>query len=155
MSEAVDLGEIRRRAAEASSATAASGLSHDALTLELGDLWRDDARHVAAWGQWLLWDETVWRVDNRLAHMTRARAYLREIAESLPLKQADATRRLRSADTVLKVIGLARSNTAQAASVEQWDADPWLLGTPEGTVDLRTGELRPARRATTSRRRPR
>ena len=28
-----------------------------------------------------------------------------------------------------------------------WDADPWLLGTPGGTVDLRTGLLRPARQA--------
>jgi putative DNA primase/helicase len=26
-----------------------------------------------------------------------------------------------------------------------WDADPWLLGTPVGIVDLRTGQLRPAR----------
>src|SRR5262249_53784535 len=29
-----------------------------------------------------------------------------------------------------------------AATVEQWDADPWLLNTPDGVVDLRTGELR-------------
>ncbi len=27
-----------------------------------------------------------------------------------------------------------------------WDADPWLLGVPNGVVDLRTGELRPGRR---------
>jgi putative DNA primase/helicase len=40
---------------------------------------------------------------------------------------------------------LARSNPAQVATVNQWDADPWLLGTPGGTVDLRTGRLQPAR----------
>jgi putative DNA primase/helicase len=28
---------------------------------------------------------------------------------------------------------------------DQWNADPWLLGTPAGTVDLRTGQLRDAR----------
>ena len=28
--------------------------------------------------------------------------------------------------------------------MEYWDRDPWLLGTPGGTVDLRTGMLRPA-----------
>ena len=52
---------------------------------------------------------------------------------------------LRSAQTVANVIGLARSNPEQVATVAQWDADPWLLGTPGGTVDLRTGTLRPAR----------
>jgi putative DNA primase/helicase len=42
---------------------------------------------------------------------------------------------------------LARADRAHAATVEQWDADPWLLNTPGGTVDLRRGELRPHRRA--------
>ena len=27
-----------------------------------------------------------------------------------------------------------------------WDSDLWLLGTPGGTVDLRTGQINPARR---------
>src|SRR5690606_2721635 len=49
------------------------------------------------------------------------------------------------APTVAAVAGLAQSNPDQAATVEQWDADPWLLGTPGGTVDLRTGQLRAAR----------
>jgi P4 family phage/plasmid primase-like protien len=40
----------------------------------------------------------------------------------------------------------ARSNPGLAASPHQWDADPDLLGTPGGTVDLRTGELHEARR---------
>src|ERR1019366_7206444 len=33
-----------------------------------------------------------------------------------------------------------------AAVVGQWDADPWLLNTPGGAIDLRTGELRTGRR---------
>jgi putative DNA primase/helicase len=37
---------------------------------------------------------------------------------------------------------LARADRRLAASPEQFDADPWLLNTPAGTVDLRTGELR-------------
>jgi putative DNA primase/helicase len=54
-------------------------------------------------------------------------------------------RTLRRADTVAKVVSLARSNPAQVATVDTWDADPWLLGTPGGVVDLRTGKLRAAR----------
>jgi putative DNA primase/helicase len=29
-----------------------------------------------------------------------------------------------------------------AATTEQWDADLWLLNTPDGVVDLHTGRLR-------------
>ena len=32
-----------------------------------------------------------------------------------------------------------------AVTIDYWDADPWLLGTPGGTVDLQTGELRESR----------
>jgi putative DNA primase/helicase len=29
-----------------------------------------------------------------------------------------------------------------AATIDQWDVDPWLLNTPDGVVDLRTGRMR-------------
>jgi putative DNA primase/helicase len=40
---------------------------------------------------------------------------------------------------------LARSEPGIAASFRDFDADPWLLGTPGGIVDLRTGSVRPLR----------
>lgn len=30
-----------------------------------------------------------------------------------------------------------------AVSAKVWDGDPWLLGTPDGVVDLCTGHVRP------------
>lgn len=39
---------------------------------------------------------------------------------------------------------LARGDQALAVTSDVWDRDPFLLGTPGGTVDLRTGTLRPA-----------
>jgi putative DNA primase/helicase len=38
----------------------------------------------------------------------------------------------------------ARADRAFAVTSEIWDSDEYLLGTPAGTVDLRTGELREA-----------
>ena len=38
---------------------------------------------------------------------------------------------------------LARADRRLAATIDQWDADPWLLNTPDGVVDLRTGNIRP------------
>ena len=118
--------------------------THDGLALELGDRWKSDARYVHIWGRWYFWDGSIWREDNRLDHLTRTRAFLRVQADRLGPKDDALARRLRQADTVAKVAGLARSNRAQAASAGQWDADPWLLGTPTGTVDLRTGKVREA-----------
>jgi putative DNA primase/helicase len=46
---------------------------------------------------------------------------------------------------VTAVERLARSDRRLAATVDQWDRDPWLLNTPDGTIDLRTGECRPHR----------
>jgi putative DNA primase/helicase len=37
----------------------------------------------------------------------------------------------------------ARAQIEFATSNEDWDRDPWLLGTPGGVVELKTGKLRP------------
>ena len=53
--------------------------------------------------------------------------------------------KIASAKTISAVESLARSDRRLAATVDQWDADPWLLNTPDGVVDLKTGILRPHR----------
>ena len=40
---------------------------------------------------------------------------------------------------------LARADRRIAATIDQWDADPWLMNTPDGIVDLKTGSVRPHR----------
>ncbi len=149
------LEAARERREDSPPSRSRSDLSHDALALAMGEAWQN-VRYVATWGSWLFWDGTRWKVDDKLEHMTRARTFLRQEAEKL-LERARAAKdpkaaaalegmakNLRSAATVANVVTLARSNPGQVATVEQWDADPWLLGTPGGTIDLRTGELKPA-----------
>lgn len=142
-------------------------LSHDALASDMGLRSFDrDARHVAAWGKWLFWTGTHWQLDDTLDHLTRTRAHLRTRADELVQqtegraaakdaeKEGDGdrlrrwaqeqSRTMRSANTVTAVERLARSNPASVASPDAFDADRMILGTPGGTVDLRTGELRDA-----------
>jgi putative DNA primase/helicase len=136
---------------------AALDFSHDGLALAMGMRWARHARHVALWGKWMLWNGNIWSADEKLIHLTWTRDYLRYRADELvraaqegklgdySVEQAERfAKTLRSAAMVANVSGLVRSNAEMAASVEQWDTDPWLLGTPAGTVDLRTGELREA-----------
>jgi putative DNA primase/helicase len=106
------------------------GVEDDGLALELGREWGNTARHVALWGRWLFWNGSRWEPDERLLHMTKTREFLRR-------------KEIGDARVVARVVSLARSNPAQASSHKEWDADPWVLNTPGGIVDLRTGTLRP------------
>ncbi len=55
--------------------------------------------------------------------------------------------KLASSSTVGGVERLARADRRHAATTEEWDADPWLLNTPGGVVDLKTGRQRPHERS--------
>lgn len=142
-------------------------LSQDALANDLGKRTFDlDAKFVATWGKWLFWTGTRWQIDDRLDHLTRIRDFTRKRAEELTTwadceadklaekegkklrdwAKAEA-RTVRSKATVVSIESLARSNLASVASTDAFDEERLLLGTPGGTVDLKTGHLRPAERS--------
>ncbi len=95
-----------------------------------------DLRYVAKWGQWMMWTGTLWRPDDTLHVFDLARLIAREAAAS------NSKPTIASAKTVAAIASLARADRRLAATIDQWDADPWLLNTQAGTVDLRTGRLR-------------
>jgi putative DNA primase/helicase len=64
----------------------------------------------------------------------------RETAVSV--NKPSESRRIASAKTRAAVVSLAGEDRRLAATVDQWDANPWLLNTPGGVVDLHTGALR-------------
>jgi putative DNA primase/helicase len=117
--------------------------SDDALALEFTRRHGDDLRYVAPWGKWLRFDGRRWAEDRIISVFDLAREVCRDSA-----KQADEKieRQITSAKTIAAVEKVARSDPRHATLPEQLDADPYLFNTPGGTVDLRTGELRPHRR---------
>ena len=134
---------------DAALADALGEYSDDALALRFTEKHGADLRYVALWGQWLAWDGACWRRDETLSVFSKARAICRTAADECGKKQT--AQRIRNAQTVAAVERLARSDRQHAATVDQWDADLWLLNTPGGMVDLRTGKLRPATREETAR----
>ena len=58
------------------------------------------------------------------------------------MQEVQDSGRIASAKTVAAVERLAKADRRHAATVDQWDADPWLLNTPDGVVDLQTGKMR-------------
>jgi putative DNA primase/helicase len=116
----------------------------DALALKFTDQHGSILRYTAAFGRWSVWDGTVWRPDSTCYVFDLARRVCR--TESSSCQNGRIAPRIASAVTISAVERLARADRRHAATIEQWDAEPWLLNTPGGVVDLRNGELRPALR---------
>ena len=99
----------------------------------------------AGWGRWLVWDGQRWRTEDTLAATDLIRSVCRQTAVRADNPKVAA--KLASAGTVGGVERLARADRRHAATTDEWDADPWLLNTPGGVVDLKTGRMRPHDRA--------
>src|SRR5262249_1527941 len=97
-------------------------------------------RYVANWSSWMHWDGTRWQLDKTLAVFDRVRLLCRTAAAKC--NKLKSGKGLTSAKTVAAVEKLARSDRRLAATTDQWDADRWLLHTPKGVIDLRTGQMR-------------
>lgn len=119
--------------------------TEDALALAFTRRYHRDWRYVATWGRWLVWDGCRWRTEDTLA----AADLIRSVCRHAALKAANpkVAAKLASASTVSGVERLARADRRHAATTEEWDADPWLLNTPGGVTDLRSGRKRAHDRA--------
>jgi putative DNA primase/helicase len=116
----------------------------DSLALKFTAKHGENLRYTSAMGRWSKWTGNRWERDETLAVFDLARDTCRE--EGIACEDKRIGARIASAQTVSAVERLARADRRHAATVEQWDVDPWVLNTPGGLVDLRTGGSRPSRR---------
>ena len=113
--------------------------TEDLLARRLIDKHGDRLRYVEAWGRWLVWDGKRWQDDQTRAVIDMTREICREFGQISEKLQA----RLERASTIEAVERLARSDRRVAVTPDVWDSDPYLLNTPDGVLDFRTGDLRP------------
>ncbi len=92
--------------------------------------------------RWFVWNGARWRQDDTDATLDSVRLLCREVAGWVT--EPGQQRRLQSQRTIKSVEQIARSDQRVACTSSRFDADPLLLGTPGGTVDLRTGGMRGA-----------
>ncbi len=113
-----------------------------------------DLRYIHAWGKWLEYDATRWRVDDTGGVRRRAKATTRSIyGESEKQEHAELRKELaqhaivsEARSRVEAMVALAESEPGIPVRPDDLDKDPWLLNVENGTIDLRTGELREHRR---------
>lgn len=112
----------------------------EALALEFAEKHVNGFRYVATQGKWYFWTGTRWKQEDTLLVFDEARAVCRQAAAACGHPQV--AKGVASAGTVSAVERLAKSDRRLAASIEQFDADPMLLNTPGGVIDLANGRMR-------------
>jgi P4 family phage/plasmid primase-like protien len=126
------------------------GLAERFVRLYGGDLVRVPKRK-----RWFVWDGRRYRLDDDDA---MARAKVRESVRSLFREAADAdadeAKRLgrmavkgRSVSRLRAALSIAEADARVTAEPSDFDTDPWAFNALNGTIDLRTGDLRPHRKA--------
>jgi putative DNA primase/helicase len=100
-----------------------------------------DWRHASD-GRWYHFDERCWRHDDTAGLYHLARLVCRATAANDGLS-ATVRRSICSARSISGVERVARTDPVIATPIEAFDSDPWVLNTPDGLVDLRTGQLLP------------
>lgn len=90
--------------------------------------------------RWFVWSGSIWEKDSVATAIERVKQFVEAERAKVALPTDDKA--MAKAKFVRAVEELARSDTRLAVHGAMWDADGWLLGTPSGVVDLRTGSLR-------------
>jgi putative DNA primase/helicase len=111
--------------------------------------------HVADSGQWLIWNGCRWTPD-RDGAMTRI--FLKTMEETarqalkidnLRAGESLARHAMRSRDAAKVTAGLTMLKAVRGVTIAAGDLDsnPWMLGTPNGLIDLLTGKpIKPEKR---------
>jgi len=118
--------------------------TEDAIAMQFAWEHKDSLRYCHETGAWFVWSDTHWRLEKTRLAFSWARQLCRKTAAGMENKRIAAT--LSKASTASAVERFAQADRAFAVTSEIWDADRYLLDTPAGVVDLRTGTLRPALR---------
>ena len=112
-----------------------------------------DLRYCFDFGKWLCWDGVRWAIDRDGAAMDKAKMTARAmLEEAATLGDREDSRKLaawsfrsQARERMAAALFLAQSDVP--VRPEHLDTHPWLLNVQNGTLDLRTGTLRPAARA--------
>jgi putative DNA primase/helicase len=112
-------------------------LTEDFAALEFARLYRGQFLYDHDAGAWFSWSGYHWQHERTRLAYDWARGLIRKLTETEALSK-------RKTSFVNGVEKFATTDRAFAIAADHWNKNPFLLATPSGTVDLQTGEMRPA-----------
>jgi len=116
-------------------------ITQDKAALIFAEAYAGKLRYDHSSARWFIWDDSHWREDLTSRTFELVRLFVRNLASRLDQRNRESLGRLGFAERVEKG---ARSDCRLAVTSNDWNANQFLLGTPGGTVELKTGILRPA-----------
>ena len=113
-----------------------------------------DLRYCQATRQWFCWDGTRFRTDSTGDVKRRAKQTVRNMLLEAAVMENEKHRneivahqiRSESGRAIRAMIALAESDEKIAVQFSDFDCDPMAFNVSNGTIDLKTGELRPQHR---------
>ena len=111
-------------------------VTEDSAALDFAELYRGKLLYDHDAGAWHEWTGYHWKREGTGLAL--------EWARQLARKLSDGQLAVRKTSFACGVERFARVDRTFAITAEHWDRDPFLFGTPGGTVDLHTGVLRAA-----------
>ena len=145
------LAEVIAKAQDPEAPDTVDGIpvhAEEIMALRLAEIHSGTLRYTEQWKQWNVYDGRSWVPDKKLGVFTMVRHLCHEVASGIgnPMVAKSTV----SGKTIAAVEKLARTVEPHPAVAEQWDANPWLLNTPGGVINLKLGEegafeLRPSR----------
>ena len=118
-------------------------ITEQSTALQFAEKYGDELRYCRSTRQWFRWNGVIWVRDE----LGCAYHCAGQLSSRMGEDQNAATRKnLGRAAFANGVEKFAQHNPKLVMTADDWDRDPMLLGTPGGTVDLQTGELRESRR---------
>lgn len=129
---------------------------HECMRTDLGNAERlvlrfgRNLRYCHPWKQWVIWDGRRWKTDDTAAASRFAIASVKLMWDEVKaIEDADTQKALakwavdsQAAGRLQAMLQLARSFESVSITPDLLDADPWVLNVNNGTLDLRTGQLR-------------
>ncbi len=111
-----------------------------------------DVRYCFLWAKWLVWTGSRWERDDSGRVHRLAKEVVRGIYGEAAAAEDDSERKAlakhaassEAKNRIEAMLELAKSDVP--VSPDDLDANPWLLNAPNGTVNLKTGEIQPHRR---------
>jgi putative DNA primase/helicase len=108
-------------------------VSEDAIALTFTETHGTTMRFDHDVGKWYQWSTTHWRPLT----VPAAFHFAREIGRKL----GSGKKQICKAAVAGGAERFARADPKHAVTADTWDRDPWLLGTPKGTLNLKNGRM--------------
>ena len=146
----VRLVDLSPPAAEMSAASIAALQTDVGNAARLVQRFGNKVRYCFGPEQWLIWDGRRWRIDDRGVIVKLCKQTALSILDEAKGVSGDAQKELidwamasQKRERLTAMAVLAQPEVG--VGPDDLDADPWAFNVLNGTIDLRTGELRPHR----------